>query len=127
MERAEVIELIENCMTRYLKNIDKKLEEFCKGTCDPNCTSDSSNANENTTDQPTTSTPETLNQTLQNLSSTVQKTSNPKRNLRFEDIAKSFKEFHGDSHLSVNSWLTHFDEQSEIFELNEFGKFVYAK
>lgn len=47
--------------------------------------------------------------------------------LRFEDVIKSFKQFKGDYHISIFSWLLHFNEQSGIFNLSSLEKFVYAK
>lgn len=48
-------------------------------------------------------------------------------NLRFEDIAASFKKFRGDRHINIRSWLKHFGEQCEVFHLSPLEKFVYAK
>lgn len=48
-------------------------------------------------------------------------------NVRFEDIARSFKKFHGDSHLNIYSWLQHFNGQSAVFQLSPFEKLIYAK
>lgn len=50
-----------------------------------------------------------------------------RHNLPFRDVIKSFKKFKGDYHISVFSWLKHFNEQSEIFNLTPLEKFVYAK
>lgn len=52
---------------------------------------------------------------------------NKKSDLRFEDVEKSFKKFHGDCRLSILSWLKHFEEQSEVFELKPLQKLIYAK
>lgn len=50
-----------------------------------------------------------------------------RKHLRFEDIAYAFKKFHGDYSLSIRSWLSHFIEQCQIFELNQLDRLIYAK
>lgn len=47
------------------------------------------------------------------------------KNIRFDDIHSSFKKFNGKS--DINNWIRHFCDLSEIFELNELEKFIYAK
>lgn len=54
-------------------------------------------------------------------------TSSLKINLPFDAIAKSFKRFKGDCHVSIVYWLRHFNEQSEIFKFSPLEKFVFAK
>lgn len=68
-----------------------------------------------------------LAESFQQLSTEIRRATTSKKHFRFEDIERAFKKFHGNYHLSINSWLTHFIEQSEIFHLNEFEKFIYAK
>lgn len=51
--------------------------------------------------------------------------SDSRRNIRFDDIESSFKKFNGET--DVITWINHFLEQSTIFKLNSFEKFVYSK
>lgn len=46
-------------------------------------------------------------------------------NMRFDDVEKSFKPFNGN--MSIISWLQHFSNQADLFELNDFQRFSYAK
>lgn len=52
---------------------------------------------------------------------------NQKTNVRFNDVESSYKKFYGHRHISIESWLSHFLEQSRIFNLNEFEKYIFAK
>lgn len=50
-----------------------------------------------------------ITQCLNNFSKTIEKAvSNQRKNIRFEDVEKGFKKFHGNCHLSIDSWLRHF-------------------
>lgn len=51
----------------------------------------------------------------------------PKRNIRFEDVEKTFKTFSRNKGTNINSWINHFSDQCIVFELNEFEKFIFAK
>lgn len=58
---------------------------------------------------------------------TVEQPSNRRHNLRFDDIANSFKKFKGDYYINVFAWLQHFDEQSKVFQFTPLEKFVFSK
>lgn len=47
--------------------------------------------------------------------------------MRFEDVEKSFKEFHGNGQMSVLSWIEQFTNQADLFNLDCFQRFAYAK
>lgn len=136
MEKEEIIELMENYLTKFMEKVDNKFDELLKDMSDNN-----SNSNEKSErsirgekteiEEPRCSVNNNANEifaeSLQLLSNEMKKSRRPKKNLRFDDIKRSFKEFHGDKHLSIDSWLRHFIDQSEIFDLDDFEKFVYAK
>lgn len=48
-----------------------------------------------------------------------------RRNVRFEDIQASFRNYDGQSNF--DAWIDQFEEQSMIFGLNDIEKFIYAK
>lgn len=49
------------------------------------------------------------------------------RQMRYEDVEKSFKTFSGDGNMNITNWISSFSEQPELFELNNFQRFAYAK
>lgn len=49
------------------------------------------------------------------------------RQMRFEDVEKSFKTFSGNGSRDISDWINQFSEQAELFELSEFQRFAYAK
>lgn len=49
-----------------------------------------------------------------------------RRALRFEDIEQTFRKFTGENG-GINTWINNFEQQSEIFQLSELEKLVYAK
>lgn len=49
------------------------------------------------------------------------------RQMRFEDVEKSFKTFDGSKSMNVSKWISNFEEQADLLELNNFQRFVYAK
>lgn len=48
-------------------------------------------------------------------------------NTRFEDVVKSFKEFHGNGQMCIASWIENFTDQAELLNLDQFQRFLYAK
>lgn len=117
MEKEEIIELMENYLTKFMEKVDNKFDELLKDMSDNN--SNSNEKSERSIRGEKTEIEEPRNEMKKSRRST--------KNLRFDDIKRSFKEFHGDKHLSIDSWLRHFIDQSEIFDLDDFEKFVYAK
>lgn len=51
----------------------------------------------------------------------------PIQNLRFDDIKSAFRMFKGGQSTDVIQWISHFEEQSTVFALNETQKFIFAK
>lgn len=49
------------------------------------------------------------------------------RQMRFDEVEKSFKTFDGSSGVSVGTWIEQFTEQADLFELTCFQRFAYAK
>lgn len=49
------------------------------------------------------------------------------RQMRFEDVEKSFKTYHGNGNMSIVAWINHFNNQADLFQLNSFQRFAYAK
>lgn len=47
------------------------------------------------------------------------------KTFKFEDIEKSFKVLNG--HSNITEWIRNFNEQSDVFQLNDLEKFVFAK
>lgn len=136
MEKEEIIQLVENCLNKFMKNVDEKFEEFYNDFSAHNSTQNEkfesliSNEDKKSSEKPKTDerdSTEIFAESLKLLSNEMKKATRPTKNLRFDDIQRSFKEFHGDKHLSIDSWLRHFIDQSEIFNLDDFEKFVYAK
>lgn len=50
---------------------------------------------------------------------------NTTNSMRFDDVEKSFKPFNGN--MSITTWIEHFSNQADLFELNDFQRFSYAK
>lgn len=63
---------------------------------------------------------------FQRLANTFQTMASTKQ-MRFEDVEKSFKTFNGDRSGNIKKWITQFSDQADLLELNEFQRFVYAK
>lgn len=47
------------------------------------------------------------------------------RSLKLDDITKSFREFNGTG--NINEWIRQFNDQSNVFNLTQLEKFVFAK
>lgn len=52
------------------------------------------------------------------LSQTLASTLNQRKTVRFDEVEKTFRRFSGNSHENFNNWLTHFEEQCLLYELN---------
>lgn len=70
--------------------------------------------------------PADLSEVFQNFATTLE-TAITSRNMRFEDVEKSFKTFFGDGRMNVSSWITHFKNQADLLSLSHFQRFAYAK
>lgn len=47
--------------------------------------------------------------------------------MRFEDVEKTFKTFHGNGQVSIRSWIEHFTYQADLLELNGLQRMAFAK
>lgn len=47
--------------------------------------------------------------------------------LRFNDVKGSFRSFKGEPGNNVRRWIQHFEENAEIFQLNDLQKLIFAK
>lgn len=64
-----------------------------------------------------------LAEVFQNLAASLNHAVSSKQ-MRFEDVEKSFKSFHGKSGTNVVNWIEHFGNQADLFELNSFQRFA---
>lgn len=70
---------------------------------------------------------ELLAASLKQFSERLKASFNQRRSVRFDDVEKTFKRFTGSSHINFNAWLTHFEEQSLLYDLTLIEKFIFAK
>lgn len=61
------------------------------------------------------------------LSQTLASTLNQRKTVRFDEVEKTFRRFSGNSHENFNNWLTHFEEQCLLYELNSREQFIFSK
>lgn len=49
------------------------------------------------------------------------------KQMRFDEVEKSFKTFDGSDGASIVTWINKFIEQADLLELDSFQRFAYAK